>query len=105
MEGRASGSDDAHATLARAVRRAQRQRVPGGIARGDQPPRRPATGEHDVQTVTIFVVVLALAVVGALALAGRSARAFMQEKKKRQGSHPFAKLPGPGAHGKRARKK
>lgn len=58
-----------------------------------------------MQSVTIFVVVLALAIIGALALAGRRATAFMQDKKKRRGHHPMVKLPGPGAHGKRARKK
>lgn len=58
-----------------------------------------------VRTMTIAIIVLALAVLGALMLAGRSARAFMEQKKRRHGKHPMVHLPGPGTSGKRARKK
>lgn len=57
-----------------------------------------------MRTVTIVVIVLALAIIGAFMLASQRARVFMQEKKKRHGRHPFVKLPGPGTPGKRARK-
>lgn len=58
-----------------------------------------------MRTMTIVVIALALAAVGAMMLAGRSARTFMQEKKRRRGRHPIVKLPSGGDHGKRGRKR
>lgn len=56
-----------------------------------------------MSTITLVVVLLVLAILGALALAGRSARKFMEEKKRKH-HHPAVRLP-PGRHGRHARKK
>ena len=57
-----------------------------------------------MSTITIGVILLVLAIFGALWLAGRSARRFTQEKKKRQHQHQAVRLP-PAPHGRRAKKK
>ena len=52
-----------------------------------------------MSTITLVVILLVLAIVGALALAGRSAKKFVEEKKRK---HHFqaVRMP-PARHGRR----
>ena len=52
-----------------------------------------------MSTITIVVVLLVLAIIGALSLAGRSAKKFEQEKKRKHGHQPVHLPPAP--HGRR----
>lgn len=57
-----------------------------------------------MSTITLVVILLVLAIFGLLALAGRSARKFEQEKKRKHHGPPPVRLP-PGRHGRHAPKK
>ena len=62
-----------------------------------------------MSSLTIGITVLAAAIVGGTWLAGRRARAFMQDKRKRRrgvhGSHQPVRMPDPAPHGRRSRKR
>ena len=53
-----------------------------------------------MSTITIVVILLVLAIIGALWLAGRSARKFTEEKKRKHGHNQPVRLP-PAPHGRR----
>ena len=55
-----------------------------------------------MSTITLVVILLVLAIVGALALAGRSARKFVEDKKRKEHGHQAVRMPPPG---RRARRK
>ena len=53
-----------------------------------------------MSTITLVVILLALAILGALALAGRSAKKFVEEKKRKH-HQPIVRMPPPGRHARR----